>query len=248
VTADVIRIVDVRGIRAPMLRVWRASVPYVMRGQSEKFLCSGSDKAFRAAIASSLTDDTFITNVNGDFDMQVRANAQSARANTHAPPSECLCTGRAVRDGGYTRRDALSQGCGGGWRALLIGSGATQRARARAASRTTRMTLGVHTQLLSLVLVAGITHKNGDPAACVDSLLAAAFGALGRSLSASEAREQLQALAQMVIPMPDSLSDPVTTKGADGPYALALDEHPRVAKELEARARWARCRSARASG
>lgn len=84
--------------------------------------------------------------------------------------------------------------------------------------------------------MAGITHHNRDSAACVDSLLAAAFGSPGRVLSASEAREQLQALAQLVVPMPDSLSDPVTTKGADGPYALALDEHPRVAKELEVRA------------
>ena len=72
VTADVIRIVDVRGNRAPMLRVWRASVPYVVRGQSEKLLCSTSDKAFRAVITSSLTDDTFVTNLNGDFDMQAR--------------------------------------------------------------------------------------------------------------------------------------------------------------------------------
>jgi hypothetical protein len=86
-----------------------------------------------------------------------------------------------------------------------------------------------------LVLVAGITHQNGDPAACVDSLLAAAFGSPGRALSASEAREQLYAMAQLVVPMPDSLPDPVTTKGAEGPYALALDEHPRVAKELEVR-------------
>ena len=93
----------------------------------------------------------------------------------------------------------------------------------------------VRTQLLSMVLVAGITHQNGDPAACVDSLLAAAFGSPGRALSASEAREQLYAMAQLVVPMPDSLPDPVTTKGAEGPYALALDEHPRVAKELEVR-------------
>ena len=72
VSADVIRIVDVRGVRAPMLRVWRGSVPYVLRTQSEKLLCSGTDKAFRAAITSSLTDDTFITNISGDFNMQVR--------------------------------------------------------------------------------------------------------------------------------------------------------------------------------
>ena len=83
--------------------------------------------------------------------------------------------------------------------------------------------------------MAGITHKNGDPAACVDSLLAATFGSPGRTLSASEAREQLYAMAQLVIPMPDSLPDPATTKGAEGPYALALDEHPRVANELEVR-------------
>ena len=72
VTADLIRIVDVRGNRAPMLRVWRASVPYVVRGQSERLLCSTSDTAFRAVITSSLTDDTFITDLNGDFDMQAR--------------------------------------------------------------------------------------------------------------------------------------------------------------------------------
>ena len=72
VCADVIRIVDVRGHRAPMLRVWRGAVPYVVRGQSEKLLCSTNDKAFRSAIASSLTDDTFITNMSGDFDMQAR--------------------------------------------------------------------------------------------------------------------------------------------------------------------------------
>ena len=72
VCADVIRIVDVRGHRAPMLRVWRGAVPYVVRGQSEKLLCSTNDKAFRSAIASSLTDDTFITNISGDFDMQAR--------------------------------------------------------------------------------------------------------------------------------------------------------------------------------
>ena len=80
VTADVVRVVDVRGNRATMLRVWRASVPYVVRGQSEKLLCSTSDKAFRAAIASSLTDDTFITNLDGDFDMQARPLGFFARA------------------------------------------------------------------------------------------------------------------------------------------------------------------------
>ena len=106
----------------------------------------------------------------------------------------------------------------------------------------------LYLQLLSLVLVAGIAHKSGDVAACVDSLLAAAFCAPGRALSASEAREQLQALAQMVVPMPDSLSDPVTSKGADGPYALALDEHPRVSKELEVRSSLGRSRCATPGG
>ena len=55
----------------------------------------------------------------------------------------------------------------------------------------------MQSELLSLVLVAGIAHKNGDPAACVDSLLAAAFGSPGRTLSASEAREQLLAQSKL---------------------------------------------------
>ena len=72
VVADVIRVVSVRGTRAPMLRVWRGTVPFVVRGQSERLLCSVPDKAFRAAIASSLTDDGFITAISGDYDTQAR--------------------------------------------------------------------------------------------------------------------------------------------------------------------------------
>ena len=67
VAADVIRVVTVRGCRAPMIRMWRGAVPYVVRVQSEKLLCSIGEKAFRAAIASSLTNDTFISIVSGDY-------------------------------------------------------------------------------------------------------------------------------------------------------------------------------------
>lgn len=124
VTADVIRVVDVRGNRATMLRVWRASVPYVVRGQSEKLLCSTSDKAFRAAITSSLTDDTFITNLNGDFDMQAwplgLARARGCSSDSPVP----LGAGRALLHRGDTCRSFLPQGCRGGGRALIVGSGA----------------------------------------------------------------------------------------------------------------------------
>jgi hypothetical protein len=54
-----------------MIRMWRGAVPYVVRVQSEKLLCSVSEKAFRAAIVSSLTEDTFITTISGDYDIMV---------------------------------------------------------------------------------------------------------------------------------------------------------------------------------
>jgi hypothetical protein len=83
--------------------------------------------------------------------------------------------------------------------------------------------------------MAGITNRNGDNASCVDSLLTAAFVVPGRPLTAAEAREQLSTMAQ-VVPMPDSLPDPASNRGADGPYTLALDEHERVSSQLQVRA------------
>jgi hypothetical protein len=80
--------------------------------------------------------------------------------------------------------------------------------------------------------MAGITHRNGDVSGCVDSLLAVAFGAPGRPLTAAEAREQLLVMA-MVTPMPDSLPEPATSRGAEGPYTLALEEHPFVSTQIE---------------
>jgi hypothetical protein len=55
-----------------MVRLWRGTMPYVTRVQSEKLLCSVTDKAFRLSIASSSEDDSFITCISGDYDVKVR--------------------------------------------------------------------------------------------------------------------------------------------------------------------------------
>jgi len=221
VVADVIRVVSVRGTRAPMLRVWRGTVPFVVRGQSERLLCSVPDKAFRAAIASSLTDDGFITAISGDSDTQVRlvyvafwtvakSLSQGQPYFVEATPSELQFLKAAE----------------------VVGARSSSAQARRARFQQYRDVTTFLLQLLSLVLVAGITNRNGDPSSCVDSLLAAAFGAPGRPLAAAQARERLNTMAQ-VVPLPDSLPEVDSSRGAEGPYALALAEHPHLAAQLE---------------
>ena len=208
-----------------MIRMWRGAVPYVVRVQSEKLLCSIGEKAFRAAIASSLIDDTFVTTISGDYDImacvRVAFRVANACANpsplqgepyfTDATPAELLFLKAADVVGVRSSSAQARRCCLVGACVILTGSSA---------------------QLLSVVLMAGITHRNGDASACVDSLLAAAFGAPGRHLSASEAREQLLVMA-MVTPMPDSLPEPATSRGAEGPYVLALEEYPFVNNQIQ---------------
>ena len=93
-------------------------------------------------------------------------------------------------------------------------------------------------QLLSMLLVAALTHKHGAPARTIDGLLDAAFSAPGRcDMSPSEARERLAATTT-VIPMPPTLPEALTTC-PDGAYAIALSDHAMLSQQLEAFASWA---------
>ena len=93
-------------------------------------------------------------------------------------------------------------------------------------------------QLVSLVFVAALCHKNDAPASVVDELLAAAFATAARGqLSPTAAREQLTA-ATLITPIPTSMPKAITAC-KDGAYALALEEYAQLSDQLAAFGEWA---------
>ena len=93
-------------------------------------------------------------------------------------------------------------------------------------------------QLVSLVFVAALCHKNDAPASVVDELLAAAFATAARGqLSPTAAREQLTA-ATLITPIPTSMPEAITAC-KDGAYALALEEYAQLRDQLAAFGEWA---------
>ena len=93
-------------------------------------------------------------------------------------------------------------------------------------------------QLMSLVFVAALCHKNDASASVVDELLAAAFATpAGAQLSPTAAREQLAAAA-LITPMPINMPEAIAAC-KDGAYALALEDYAQLRDQLAAFGEWA---------